>query len=161
MYPEIAAAGADPWQHYVMSGKKDGRDNGLHPAEDIFYAAGYLEMYPDIAETGIDPWRHYVLSGKKEGRDDGLHPKEDLFFPEGYLEMYQASISGITTYSSGGKRGAATASTLMEACSLPKATLKCTMMWQSQAKILGTIMLNMGKKKVGLMAVITKLITKL
>ena len=88
MYPDVAESGLDPWHHYVLKGRKEGRDNGLHPKKDMFFPEGYLEMYPDVAESGIAPWRHYVLSGKKEGRDNGLHPKEELFFPEGYLEMY-------------------------------------------------------------------------
>ena len=88
MYPDVADTGLDPWHHYVLSGKKDGRDNGLHPKDGMFFAEGYLEMYPDVVQSGLDPWHHYVLVGKQEGRDNGLHPKDDMFFAEGYLEMY-------------------------------------------------------------------------
>ena len=88
MYKDVARAGADPWRHYVLYGKKEGRDNGLHPDGRMFFPEGYLEMYPDAAQSGLDPWHHYVLKGKKEGRDNGLHPGEDLFFAEGYLELY-------------------------------------------------------------------------
>jgi hypothetical protein len=88
MYKDVARAGADPWRHYVLYGKKEGRDNGLHPDGRMFFPEGYLEMYPDAALSGLDPWHHYVLKGKKEGRDNGLHPGEDLFFAEGYLELY-------------------------------------------------------------------------
>jgi glycosyltransferase involved in cell wall biosynthesis len=88
MYPDVAQSGMDPWHHYVLKGKAEGRDNGLHPNGSIFFAAGYLEMYPDAAKSGMDPWRHYVLKGKAEGRDNGWHPGNDQFFPEGYLEMY-------------------------------------------------------------------------
>lgn len=49
MYPDVSAAGVDPWHHYVLIGKKEGRDNGLHPDELQFFAKGYLEMYPDVA----------------------------------------------------------------------------------------------------------------
>ena len=71
-----------------MAGKKEGRDNGLHPGEELFFADGYLEMYPDVAKAGQDPWRHYLLAGKKEGRDNGEHPGEDIFSAEGYLKKY-------------------------------------------------------------------------
>lgn len=89
MYPDVAKAKIHPMRHYVLYGKKEGRDNGLHPDESLFFAKGYLAMYTDVAESGVNPWRHYVECGKKEGRDNGLHPKEDEFFGAGYLEMYQ------------------------------------------------------------------------
>ena len=38
----------DPWHHYVRYGKKEGRDNGLHPGDEVFFPEGYLEMYPDV-----------------------------------------------------------------------------------------------------------------
>ena len=64
----------------MLKGKKEGRDNGNHPKDEVFFSAGYLEMYPDVAKAKADPWRHYVLKGKKEGRDNGLHP--NLYPPE-------------------------------------------------------------------------------
>jgi hypothetical protein len=78
----------DPWMHYVLHGRKEGRDNGLHPNDKQFFASGYLEMYPDVVKSKTDPWRHYVLYGKEEGRDNGLHPNEKQFSASGYLEMY-------------------------------------------------------------------------
>lgn len=88
MYPDVAKSRMHPMRHYVLYGKKEGRDNGMHPDESVFFAKGYLAMYKDVAESGINPWRHYVECGKKEGRDNGLHPGDDQFFAAGYLVMY-------------------------------------------------------------------------
>lgn len=88
MYPDVAKSRMHPMRHYVLYGKKEGRDNGMHPDESVFFAKGYLAMYQDVAESGINPWRHYVECGKKEGRDNGLHPGDDQFFAAGYLVMY-------------------------------------------------------------------------
>ena len=88
MYPDVAKSDMDPWRHYILYGKKEGRDNGLHPKEEQFFAEGYLEMYPDVARSDMDPWRHYILYGKKEGRDNGNHPSDKIFCSEGYLERY-------------------------------------------------------------------------
>lgn len=88
MYPDVAKSGLDPWHHYVLRGKQEGRDNGQHPGQELFFREGYLVMYPFVAESGLDPWHHYVLYGRKDGRDNGLHPEDQKFFPEGYLAMY-------------------------------------------------------------------------
>jgi predicted HAD superfamily hydrolase len=72
MYPDVAKTKMDPWHHYVLYGKKAGRDNGMHPLKTQFCAEKYLEMNPDVAKIRMDPWHHYVLYGKKEGRSNGV-----------------------------------------------------------------------------------------
>ena len=88
MYPDINEKEENPWRQYVLYGRNDGRDNGLHPGDDVFFAEGYLAMYPDVTGSGIAPWRHYLKYGKKEGRDNGNHPLREVFFPEGYRLEY-------------------------------------------------------------------------
>lgn len=61
--PDVAAAGMDPWEHYVTTGWREGRD----PA-DWFLIAAYLAANPDVAAAGLDPFRHYILHGREEGR---------------------------------------------------------------------------------------------
>jgi hypothetical protein len=61
--PDVAAAGADPWEHYISSGWREGRD-----PTDWFQIAGYLAANPDVAAAGLEPFRHYVLHGRDEGR---------------------------------------------------------------------------------------------
>ena len=72
MYPDVEKKKMDPWHHYVLYGKKEGRDNGMHPLKSQFCAEKYLEKNPDVAKARIDPWHHYVLYGKKEGRSNGV-----------------------------------------------------------------------------------------
>ena len=88
-YEDVAESEIEPWHHYVLSGKAEGRDNGLNPPKDIFFKEGYLTEYEDVAESEIEPWHHYVLLGKAEGRDNGLNPPKDIFFKEGYLTEYE------------------------------------------------------------------------
>lgn len=87
-YPDVDQTAMSPWVHYFRNGKQEGRDNGLHPSEDLFFPEGYLLQYPDVAGTGMDPWVHYVKFGKQEGRNNGLTPSEDFFSPEWYLLKY-------------------------------------------------------------------------
>ena len=61
--PDVAAAGIDPFQHYVTSGFTEGRSIG-----DNFDPDYYLTRNPDVAAAGIDPLEHYVTSGFEEGR---------------------------------------------------------------------------------------------
>ncbi len=78
LYPDIKASGIDPWRHYVLQGKKEGRSNGIIAPPDFFTPEGYIDLYHDVKESGVDPWRHYVLQGKNEGRSNGVDP---LFLP--------------------------------------------------------------------------------
>lgn len=77
-YPDIAAAGVDPYAHFVKQGKAEGR-LGVPPgirssgelagsAKEPFDAEYYLENYPDIAAAGVDPYEHFVMQGRAEGR---------------------------------------------------------------------------------------------
>jgi O-antigen biosynthesis protein len=62
-YPDVAAAGVDPLQHYLRHGAAEGRDPGPK-----FSTRGYLARYTDVAESGINPLVHYIRHGKDEGR---------------------------------------------------------------------------------------------
>lgn len=61
--PDIAEAGADPLDHFVILGGAEGR----RPSPD-FDSAAYLRANPDIAEAGENPLVHYLLFGAAEGR---------------------------------------------------------------------------------------------
>lgn len=62
-YPDVAQAGIDPIEHYVMHGAAEGRI----PCE-LFDTAHYLESNRDVAVSGINPLRHFCEYGWKEGR---------------------------------------------------------------------------------------------
>ncbi len=83
--PDVAAAGVDPYEHYVRYGKAEGRlgrmpEQAVDGAEPLdsepaaekedfeFCPEFYLANNPDIAAAGIDPYEHYVQHGKAEGR---------------------------------------------------------------------------------------------
>src|SRR5574344_2435039 len=55
----------DAWHHYVMHGYAEGRNNGITPPKDYFFAEGYLFLNPevkeDLEEQGLTVWEHYVL----------------------------------------------------------------------------------------------------
>ena len=61
--PDVAAAGADPFAHFMEVGWREGRDPS--PA---FGVADYLKANLDVAAAGINPFEHYVLTGREEGR---------------------------------------------------------------------------------------------
>lgn len=63
MNPDVAAAGADPADHFLRHGWREGRD----PVA-AFSVRDYLELYPDVAAAGINPFIHWLKAGKAEGR---------------------------------------------------------------------------------------------
>ena len=65
-YPDVAAAGLDPVEHYVASGASEGRNPNRY-----FDSAHYLEVNDDVREAGLNPLFHYVISGAAEGRNAG------------------------------------------------------------------------------------------
>ena len=62
-YQDVAAAGQDPLEHYLLYGAEEGRDPGPE-----FSTTGYLSRYHDVVDAGINPLLHYIRYGKNEGR---------------------------------------------------------------------------------------------
>ncbi|GJD50199.1 hypothetical protein OPKNFCMD_2936 [Methylobacterium crusticola] len=67
-YPDVAAHGCDPWQHYDLMGWKEGRDPSAQ-----FSTRGYLSANPDVARAGINPLIHYRSHGLGERRRGWQH----------------------------------------------------------------------------------------
>ncbi len=61
--PDVAQAGVDPVEHYLLSGSLEGRAPSLQ-----FDGKWYLKQNPDVASAGMNPLVHYVGWGKAEGR---------------------------------------------------------------------------------------------
>jgi hypothetical protein len=61
-YPDVAAAGVDPLEHFI-----DRYYEGRNPNPD-FDTVFYLCTYDDVAQSGMNPLLHYVLYGRQEGR---------------------------------------------------------------------------------------------
>lgn len=66
-YPDVAASGIDPAEHYVRYGAPEGRE-----PSPWFSGATYLEKNPDLVETGVNPLLHYLQHGRGEGRAGGV-----------------------------------------------------------------------------------------
>ncbi|EIZ81934.1 Lipopolysaccharide biosynthesis protein-like protein [Methylobacterium sp. GXF4] len=71
-YPDVAVAGADPSEHFVLHGRSEGRfpnpETELDTIGEVVDAAWYRARYPDVAATGAEPVRHYLIYGRAEGR---------------------------------------------------------------------------------------------
>ncbi len=61
--PDVAAAGIDPFTHFVSNGWAEGRDPSA-----AFSEAKYLNAYADVQAAHLDPLMHYALFGRAEGR---------------------------------------------------------------------------------------------
>ena len=61
--PDVAAAGADPYTHFLTYGWREGRNPSAN-----FSTSDYLAANPDVAKAGIDPLLHYEDYGQAEGR---------------------------------------------------------------------------------------------
>ncbi|MBM1173053.1 hypothetical protein [Microvirga arabica] len=61
--PDVKAQEADPLDHYLQFGWKEGRN----PTPN-FSVKGYLASNPDVAASGLEPFTHYIEFGLREGR---------------------------------------------------------------------------------------------
>lgn len=71
-YGDIAAAGVDPFTHFLTHGLKEARlpcslVGGLRSMQKLlgFDAVHYQKSYPDVT---TDPFEHYIAHGAREGR---------------------------------------------------------------------------------------------
>jgi hypothetical protein len=99
-YPDVAAAGVDPFEHYKRYGKGEGRHPTAIAAEVAlgFDRDWYLGAYPDVAAAGVDPFEHYRKHGKGEGRyanpaaaKTASGSDAQLFFSPGQLAVLEKS----------------------------------------------------------------------
>ncbi len=71
LYPDVANAKFDPFQHYQIHGKNEGRvwPSCKGEEKDCENAKSqYYKLYPDVFNAGVDAWTHYQTHGNKEGR---------------------------------------------------------------------------------------------
>src|SRR4051794_32618805 len=62
--PDVAAAGVDPYQHYLQYGWREGRNPSAK-----FDTVYYLLHNPDVAAAaGLDPLAYYLQFGHTEAR---------------------------------------------------------------------------------------------
>jgi hypothetical protein len=77
-YPDVAAAGVDPWRHYLRHGAREGRK-----PNPWFDPAYYLKTSPDVAASGEDPFLHFL--GLRGAECANPHP---LFDCASYLRAH-------------------------------------------------------------------------
>ncbi|SHE67614.1 hypothetical protein SAMN02746095_01009 [Acidocella aminolytica 101 = DSM 11237] len=87
-YKDVAQAGLDPFEHFCLHGRAEGR---MPKSEvDIIRASGlvdlnyYLLNNTDVHEASADPVEHFCHKGWKEGRKPSLY-----FDTVWYLERYK------------------------------------------------------------------------
>src|SRR5436190_18778980 len=61
-YPDVAAAGIDPFEHYIKKGRFEWRK-----ASFSFDPARYVVANPEVAKSKLEPFLHYVLIGRTLG----------------------------------------------------------------------------------------------
>jgi len=97
--PDVAAAGVDPYQHYLAYGWKEGRDPSA-----LFSDSYYLSHNPDVAAAGVNPLLHYEQHGWQEGRNP-----DALFDTNYYLaqnpDVAAAGIDPLLHFQASGAQG--------------------------------------------------------
>ena len=88
--PDVAAAKADPVEHYLTIGWKEDR-----PTTPYFDGKAYLQMYPDVAKANMNPLAHWLLHGQFEDRYADIHLQEKRLAP--FLSV-KTAIRNIVTY---------------------------------------------------------------
>ena len=83
--PDVAAAGADPLEHYLRYGATEGRSTyeAIGDAVNGFDAQYYLLQNPDVAAAGANALQHFNTYGWHEGRNPNAY-----FDTAGYLSHY-------------------------------------------------------------------------
>ena len=82
-YPDIAAAGKDPFDHFFHYGFQEGRWPNSY-----FEPLWYLDTYPDVRHARLQPLLHYVTVGEKLGRRPSLK-----FDASWYRERYSVGAN--------------------------------------------------------------------
>jgi hypothetical protein len=72
--PDVAASGAEGYEHYRKHGIIEGRKAFPMSArrtplsEDVFDKKAYLAANKDVADSGVDAYEHYINHGLDENR---------------------------------------------------------------------------------------------
>lgn len=101
--PDVAAAGAEPYQHFMVHGWREGRDPSL-----LFSVGKYLAAYADVSRAGLNPLLHYESYGRAEGRlasPAGAVAAADLLIEPGYYAQ-QLGASVVPTGIAGQQQAA-------------------------------------------------------
>jgi GT2 family glycosyltransferase len=107
-YPDVAAAGVNPFLHFLITGGFEGRNP--HP---LFDSKFYLQRHPDVAASQVNPLLHYLKYGAREGRQP--HPLFDpIFYRDRYPDVHAARVNPLLHFV---LHGASKADTLTDSSS--------------------------------------------
>ena len=95
--PDVAAAGAAPYQHYLANGWKEGRNPSA-----LFDTNYYLQQNPDVKAAKVNPLLHFEQRGWKEGRDPSLM-FSDAKYLAANLDVKVAGVDPLLHYVSHGQ----------------------------------------------------------
>jgi hypothetical protein len=83
-YPDVAAAGVDPIEHYLSCGAVEGRNPG-----PLFNTLAYVSSNPDACAEGQNPLLHYIRARTRAGATEPVGPLD-----EGYVFTLPHSTVG-------------------------------------------------------------------
>lgn len=95
--PDVQSSGADPLEHYLSAGAREGRD-----PNPLFDTTFYMAQNPDVAAAGLNPLVHYLCSGASEGRDPS-HLFETSLYSALNPDVVAKNINPLAHYLSKGK----------------------------------------------------------
>ncbi len=97
-YPDVAASGLAPFEHYKTVGVRERRDP--HPLFDV---AWYLDQNPELADAGGEPLRHFIRYGAYNGRNP--NPMFDVaWYLAAYPDVTDAGLNPLHHYITQGAR---------------------------------------------------------
>ena len=89
--PDVAAAGMEPYQHFMAYGWREGREPSL-----LFSGSKYLAANPDVQTALLNPLSHYEAYGRAEGRATflagGVATADLLIDPSYYVPQLGAAL---------------------------------------------------------------------
>ena len=117
--PDVAASGADPFEHYCSHGWREGRLSHSPPTAPVqvvgedadkialirteLSESYYLSTNPDVAAAGIDPAEHYYESGWREGRNPNS-AFDTRYYLEANDDVLKAGLNPFWHYLAAGRK---------------------------------------------------------
>lgn len=95
--PDVAAAGINPFLHYMQAGWREGRDPSA-----LFHTRYYLNQNPDVAAAELNPLAHFALSGWAEGRDPSVGFSISAYL-SAYADIRAAGLDPLEHYMASGR----------------------------------------------------------
>ncbi len=95
--PDVAASGVDPYQHYLTTGWKEGRNPSA-----LFNTNYYLAQNPGVKAAGINPLLHFEQTGWLEGRDPSAAFSVSRY-EAAYPSVHDAGVNPLVDYLTGGQ----------------------------------------------------------